>query len=202
MKHLENSSHDTIKMTPSKLDFFRNFSTLLSIMICGIVVSFYNYQLIPTPDGSENYIANIGQWPLKIMSYLGYGQLITSFTLLIGTYRNKSNIIIQTGWRQKIKENKVAFANDVKFVLERLLPEFGDVNISDLPLQSARTLLLTEGPYINAFKNYDEKGNQQLYFHYKALDFEYKWISLSFLMQNGSFVFAIIYLAFSIQGSF
>jgi|TARA_B110001450_G_C17580385_1_gene464673 hypothetical protein len=53
---------------------------------------------------------------------------------LVGTYRNKSDIIIKTGWRQKIKENKVALANDVRYVLERLLPDYGDVKISDLPL--------------------------------------------------------------------
>ena len=43
MKHLEDSSHDLIKITPDKLDFFRNFSTLLSILISGITVFFYEY---------------------------------------------------------------------------------------------------------------------------------------------------------------
>jgi len=67
----------------------------------------------------------------------------------------------------------------------------------DLPLQAARILLLTSGPYHPAF---DEDGRRN--FGYSAVDFEYKWICLSFLMQNGGFVFILIYLAFSLQGLF
>jgi len=134
MRHLEERSRDVIQITPSKLDFFRNFSTILSIGISVLVISFYKYEDIKQEDGSFNYEASIDAWPQRIMGYFGYGQLVTSFTLLVGTYRNKSDIIIKTGWRQKIKENKVALANDVRYVLERLLPDYGDVKISDLPL--------------------------------------------------------------------
>jgi hypothetical protein len=65
----------------------------------------------------------------------------------------------------------------------------------DLPLHAARILLLTEGPEHPAFE-VDEKRN----FGYRAIDFEYYWICLSFLMQNGGFIFILIYLAFSLQG--
>ena len=40
MQHLEARSRDVIKITPSKLSFFRNFSTLLSIGISMIVIFF------------------------------------------------------------------------------------------------------------------------------------------------------------------
>ena len=60
-------------------------------------------------------------------------------------------------------------------------------------------LLLTEGPYHQAF--IDDK-TKKMNFVYTALDFEFRWISLSFLMQNGTFIFNLMYLAFSLQGLF
>ena len=70
----------------------------------------------------------------------------------------------------------------------------------DLPLQAARILLLTEGPYVAEF--YEDREMTKRNFGYTAVDFEYKWICLSFLMQNGEFIFILIYLAFSLQGLF
>jgi len=55
-------------------------------------------------------------------------------------------------------------------------------------------LLHSSGPYSPGF--YDDKGNKN--FGFLAVDFEQKWIGLSFLMQDGSFIFIMIYLAFSI----
>lgn len=52
MMHLEDRSHDFIKITPEKLSFFRNFSTVLSIGISAVVISFYKYDRIEQEDGS------------------------------------------------------------------------------------------------------------------------------------------------------
>ena len=73
---------------------------------------------------------------------------------------------------------------DVKHILQPLEPPFGELKAKNLPLQAARILLLTRGPYGKEFE--DENGKKN--FGYRALEFEYKWISLSFLMQNGSFM--------------
>ena len=129
MMHLEERSHDFIKITPDKLSFFRNYSTFLSIGISFVVISFYKYDKVEREDGSFTYTSKIPQIPSTIMEYLGYNQLITSFLLLLGTYLNQSNIIIKTGWRQKIKENQSVLANDVKYVLEPLEPKFGEINV-------------------------------------------------------------------------
>ena len=56
--------------------------------------------------------------------------------------------------------------------------------------------MLTEGPEHPAF--YDSNGKQN--FYYLALYFEYKWICLSYLMQDSDFIFSVAYLAFSLQG--
>ena len=104
-------------------------------------------------------------------------QLCTSTILLIGFCLNKINIIVRSGWRAKTAENKKELVNDIKYVLQPLVPQYGELKAKDLPLQATRTLLLTEGPYGSAFQD----GNK-FNFGYAAVDFEYKWIGLSFLM--------------------
>ena len=55
----------------------------------------------------------------------------------------------------------------------------------------ARMILQIEGPYSEVFK----QG-----FHHNVVKFEYYWICLSFLIQSKAFIFAIMYLALSVQG--
>jgi len=47
MEHLELRSHDFIKITPERLGFLRDFSTLLAVMISINVMGFYKYDKIP-----------------------------------------------------------------------------------------------------------------------------------------------------------
>lgn len=54
-------------------------------------------------------------------------------------------------------------------------------------------MLLTEGPYHPAW---GPEGKRN--YIYAAVQFEYIWISLSFLMENSDFVFNLVYLAFSV----
>lgn len=87
--------------------------------------------------------------------------------------------------------------NDIKTILLPCEPPYGEIVATNLPIQAARVLLLTEGPYHKAFMCDGQKN-----FGYKAVEFEYKWISLSFLMQDSDFIFIIIYLVNSLQGLF
>lgn len=63
MTHLERRSHDFIRITPKKLAFFRNFSTLLSIGISLIVLFFYEYGYKERPDGKFDKTALIDELP-------------------------------------------------------------------------------------------------------------------------------------------
>lgn len=195
MEHLEERSHDYIKITPARLNFFRDFSTLIAVAISVIVVGYYRYDRLETADGSSDYTSHIEEWPLKLILWLGRGQLVTSIALLIGFCLNKINIIVKSGWRKKTAENKQKLQNDIKYILKPLEPPFGEMKAKDLPLQAARILLLTEGPYHPAFY---EEGSRN--FGYSAVDFEYKWICLSFLMQDGGFVSILIIFTLSLQG--
>lgn len=197
MDHLEERSHDYIKITPARLDFFRDFSTVIAIAVSFIVVGYYRYARLERADGSSDYRSHCDPWPRAATTWLGYCQLVTSVALLVGFCLNRINIIVKSGWRKKVDENRQKLQADVKHILKPLEPPFGELRAKDLPLQAARVLLLTEGPDHHAFVE-DGRPN----FGYVAVDFEQKWIGLSFLMQDGGFVFILIYLAFSLQGLF
>ena len=105
----------------------------------------------------------------------------------------------------------------------------GRVEVSEIDMSVARMILQVEGPYSPVF--YDEKKVEvkrtwwddlfdflcskkkeknknkttkikQFTFYWNVVKFEYYWISLSHLIKSGGFVFAIQYLAFSLQGMF
>jgi hypothetical protein len=177
MGHLEERSHDYIKITPARLDFLRDFSTIIAIAVSFIVVGYYRYARLERADGSSDYRSHCDPWPRLSMKWLGICQLVSSMTLLVGFCLNKTNIIVKSGWRSKIDENRQKLQADVKHILKPLEPPFGELKAKDLPLQAARVLLLTEGPDHSAFIE-DGRPN----FGYIAVDFEQKWIGLSFLM--------------------
>lgn len=61
MEHLEERSHDFIQITPDRLNFFRDFSTLIAICVSLILLSFYKYDRVEMADGSSNYTSMIGE---------------------------------------------------------------------------------------------------------------------------------------------
>ncbi len=70
--HLEERSRDFIHITPYRIIFFRDFSTMLSIGISVVVTSFYKYDKFEREDGSFTYTCKLPQIPNTIMEYLGY----------------------------------------------------------------------------------------------------------------------------------
>jgi len=67
MEHLEERSHDYIKITPARLDFFRDFSTVIAVAISFIVVGYYRYDKLVQEDGSSDYTSHIDDWPAKVI---------------------------------------------------------------------------------------------------------------------------------------
>ena len=63
MEHLENKSHMYIKVTPDRLSFFRDFSTILAVAISFIVIGFYKYEMVEIEDGSFDFTSYIDYWP-------------------------------------------------------------------------------------------------------------------------------------------
>ena len=117
MEHLEERSHDFIKITPDRLNFMRDISTLIAITISFIVIGFYRYDRIEMADGSSNYTSNIDPLANSMIVYLGYVQLTTCMILIIGFCLNRINIIVKSGWRKKTDENQKILAIDIKHIL-------------------------------------------------------------------------------------
>lgn len=55
MEHLEERSHDFIQITPDRLNFLKDISTLIAIAISFIVIGFYKYDRLEMADGTSNY---------------------------------------------------------------------------------------------------------------------------------------------------
>lgn len=101
MEHLERCSHDMIEISPSRLNFLRDMSTIIAVTISFIVIGFYRYDRIERADGSSDYRPTISEGPRMIIEYLGYVQLVTAFMLLFGYAYNNNTIIVKQGWRDK-----------------------------------------------------------------------------------------------------
>ena len=71
MEHLEERSHAFIKITPARLGFFRDFSTIIAIAVGFIVIGCYKYDRVQTADGSSDYIPTIDAFPNLFILYLG-----------------------------------------------------------------------------------------------------------------------------------
>jgi hypothetical protein len=63
MEHLEERSHDFIKITPSRLQFFRNVSTSIAICCSAMVTVFYKYERVEQADGTIEFYATIDALP-------------------------------------------------------------------------------------------------------------------------------------------
>jgi hypothetical protein len=134
MEHLEERSHDVIKINPQRLNFFRDFSTLVAIIINVILMGFYSYERLDNADGSIDYESSIQGWCSSAIQYLGYVQLFTTLLLWMGFLLNKTNIIIKSGWRAKTQENLKHLSSDVKYILKPLEPAFGEIRAKELPI--------------------------------------------------------------------
>ena len=84
MKHVEKLSRALIQITPSKISFIRDLSTLISFIINVLMIIYYKQELVPQTDGSSVYQPVIVAWASDAISWLGLLQCITSLTMLIG----------------------------------------------------------------------------------------------------------------------
>ena len=78
--------------------------------------------------------------------------------------------------------------------LDKLREGFTEFKATNQDIGISRTVLQVEGPDSQFFRDTDDK----FVMSHVAVWFEYYWINLAYLMKNGSFLFPIQYLAFSL----
>ena len=72
MDHVEVLSRQQIQVTPDRLNFLRDCSTLLAVGISVIIVTFYKYDSIVYSDGSLDIGPTIAETPGFAIIVLGY----------------------------------------------------------------------------------------------------------------------------------
>lgn len=97
----------------------------------------------------------------------------------------------------RITKNTAEMPGVVKQLEQLRTKNFKELTIENLDIGQARMVLQVEGPTSAVFVNVETKERN---FGSKALKFEYYWISLSYLISDGEFIFFVIYYVFSIQG--
>ena len=108
---------------------------------------------------------------------------------MIGFCVNNINLIVKAGWRQRVDKNQASMTLEKKQIEERRSRTFKELKSHDLDITTNRNVLQIEGPYSAVFWDENEKKRE---FGSIALAFEYYWISLTFLLNNGEFIFFVI----------
>ena len=187
----------------------KDFSTLFAFAIGLIILGSFEYKLVDsaTGDGSYDYVAVSDKFSLFMIDLLGYLQGVTSFMLLVGFFMNEVSLIVSRGWREKVVLNNYLRPNDVEFL--KLLQEdmSGIIKIEKLSVSEARLILAMRGPESPIFTRItidDEDGSITAVrdFGFRAVKIEYYWVSLTFVISNGVFLFTNLYFIFSMQGLF
>ena len=92
--------------------------------------------------------------------------------------------------------NQITMQGEVRQIQRLRENSMSNIKVQDLEVYQARQFLTIEGPYSSVFQTDDGKYN----YYFFAVKFEYIWVSLSNLISNNGFVFALQYMAFSMQG--
>ena len=72
MEHVELLSRQTIQVTPDRLNFLRDCSTLLAVGISILIIGFYKYDSIVYEDGSLDIGPTIADTPEFAIAIMGY----------------------------------------------------------------------------------------------------------------------------------
>jgi hypothetical protein len=85
-----------------------------------------------------------------------------------------------------------------KLKIEQMkMEQKGEILLKNCTVEEARLILAIEGPLSPVFTSNSTKNLIVYDFGFRAVKFEYYWISLSFLISDGQFLFAFIYFVLS-----
>lgn len=85
----------------------KDTSTVLALMVGGIIISTYEYQYVLQDDNTLRYAPITNEMPNLLMRILGCTQAVTSFMLVIGFLVNSASLIVKAGWRERVSTNEI-----------------------------------------------------------------------------------------------
>jgi hypothetical protein len=120
--------------------------------------------------------------------------MVTSFMLVVGFMVNSASLIVKAGWRDRVQTNEIEMSVEKRELQKMREKSFKELDVKKLEISTLRTILQIEGPYSTVFR--DQNGKRNL--GGPTMVFEYYWISLTFLISNGTFLFNVMYFVFSV----
>ena len=84
MEHIEVLSHSSIQITPTRLNFLRDISTLIALAVSALVLIFYEYGIEYDEAGNAKIGPTVDARISLTIKVLGYVQFCTAISLLIG----------------------------------------------------------------------------------------------------------------------
>jgi hypothetical protein len=118
----------------------------------------------------------------------------------MGELYTRANLIIKSGWRAYVEENRIKYQNLINSKKDSGGEGYTVVKATDLSNTEARIILLTSGPYSAEF--YVEDNPDIKDFGHVMVRLEYIWTCTSFIISNGKVLFLIIYMSLSLLGLF
>lgn len=99
MNHNDELNRATFKITPERLMFLKDFSSVIGLIMNVTFLSFatrkYHYKILEVPE-----------WVIDTIEYLGYVQGSSSLILIFFFGINKKKLITNIMWRDMISENE------------------------------------------------------------------------------------------------
>jgi len=167
---------------------------------CILVLLFYEYNVEFTENGDAMLGPTAPNEIKEAISILGYIQLCTAFLLLMGELYTRAHLIIKSGWRAYVEENRIKYQNLINSKKDQGGEGYSVVKAADLSNTEARLILLTSGPYSPEFEVEDNPDAKD--FGHVMVRLEYMWTCTSFIISNGKVLFLVIYMSLSLLGLF
>lgn len=183
MEHIEVLSHSSIKITPTRLNFLRDISTLIALVVSALVLLFYQYGIEYDEAGNAKIGPTIDPRISIAIKVLGYVQFCTAISLLIGQLITRAHLIIKSGWRSYVEVNRIKYQNLINSKKDQGGDSYSVIKAGDLSLLDARMLLLTQGPDAQEFIVDEDEDKRD--FGHIILKLEYMWTCTSFVLGNG-----------------
>jgi hypothetical protein len=106
------------------------------------MVIFYEYGIEYDKDGNPKLGPTAPSTVKEVIKILGYVQFCTAITLLMGEMYTRAHLIVRSGWRKYVEQNRITYANLIKSEKDS-----GDgysvIRGADMTANEARLLLLT-----------------------------------------------------------